>query len=42
MWIITCDDKLFHYLNSGLMVEDLFLKHGGEGKWRVQTFVFAP
>jgi hypothetical protein len=23
----------FTYLNSGLMVKDLFCKHGGEGRW---------
>jgi hypothetical protein len=32
----------FIYLNSGLMIKDLLLKHEGEAKWRFETFMFAP
>jgi hypothetical protein len=29
------------HLNSGSIVKDLFLKHGGEKRWMIQTFTFA-
>lgn len=32
MCMIICDDKKKIHLNSGSMVKNLFLKHGGEKK----------
>jgi hypothetical protein len=29
-------------LNNGSMVKDLFIKHEGERRWKVQTFSLAP
>jgi hypothetical protein len=29
------------HLNNDQMVKDMFLKHGSEGKWKVQTFTLA-
>jgi len=31
----------FIHLNNDQMVKDMFLKHGSEGKWKVQTFTLA-
>jgi hypothetical protein len=43
MYIIMCNNKkIIIYLNSGSMVKDLLFKHGGEKRWKVQTFTFAP
>jgi hypothetical protein len=30
-----------NHLNNGSMVKDLFIKHGGERRWKVQTFTLA-
>jgi hypothetical protein len=43
MCIIICDDKNKPiHLNNGLMVKNLFLTHGDERRWKVQTFTFVP
>jgi hypothetical protein len=34
--------KKIIYLDSGPMVKNLFLKHGNEKRWKVQTFTLAP
>jgi hypothetical protein len=31
----------FIHLINDQMVKDMFLKHGSEGKWKVQTFTLA-
>ncbi len=38
MW----SQKIIIHLNSGSMVKNLFLKHGYEKKYKVQTFTLAP
>jgi len=37
-----CEKKYIIHLYSGLITEDLFLKHEGEKGWNVQTFTLAP
>jgi len=32
----------FTYLNNDPMIKDLFFKHEGEKRWRVQIFTLAP
>jgi hypothetical protein len=42
MCIIMHGENHFTYWNNGPMVKDFFFKHGSEGRWKVQTFTFAP
>jgi len=37
MWL----QKNIIHSNNGWMVQGLFIKHGGERKWRIQTFTLA-
>ncbi len=34
--------KTIIHLNNNSMFKDMFLKHGGERRWRVQTFTYTP